>query len=457
MYLFISLDNLCLERDFGYARRGKLKGHGYSDQAIDDILSDKLLFIRHLMPEAESVLLCDKEDYRAIMDFLFYAISVCTERRRADCLINAFFNLAKNYGFSWRLRLKHIVTVLANYGIHQHVLDGSRCAKHLPKYKGQRSGKYKLEPHKFLSRRKKNGVSFVPLAEEKFTFCVSNFILVISEFTSGLPNMIDFRYKSDWSDLCVLAFLVNLLGTDQRFVLNLSVLDAISSMYIYLFDCVPSENWFCGMDEVLREGDRLCFTQSSFPGALAKIIHDFPDENEMDELRCWNIESRLSKVDNGKSEHKLNIIHKLGLFPPSYRGNQVRRFLAFYYLQTSLILSNIMTPDNPTVIDIAETSSIINSPALRLMWCKDFNDFSSLLVVVKLCNMIVGDEAREAFSKEKVPAILKLSKELLQKMQRKLPSVQKNLDGNNILTLAQLHSHLNVVIERWSTGCGGRD
>jgi hypothetical protein len=48
------------------------------------------------MPEAQSVLLCDKADFRAIMDFLFFSISVCTDSRLNELLTKAFFDLVRH-------------------------------------------------------------------------------------------------------------------------------------------------------------------------------------------------------------------------------------------------------------------------------------------------------------------------------------------------------------------------
>lgn len=71
----------------------KLRGHGFSDKTIARILTDRFTFVRYLMPEAQSVLLNDKADFKAIMDFLFFAVSVCTDRRMNELLTKAFFDL----------------------------------------------------------------------------------------------------------------------------------------------------------------------------------------------------------------------------------------------------------------------------------------------------------------------------------------------------------------------------
>ena len=117
------VDDLCLEKDFKYERRPYLKGHNFSDQTIDDILSDKNTFLRHLMPSAQSLLICDENDFKTVMNYLLYCISVCKDRHISDFLMKSFFDLAKNYDFSWKLNLKHVVSVLVNYGIQGHAID----------------------------------------------------------------------------------------------------------------------------------------------------------------------------------------------------------------------------------------------------------------------------------------------------------------------------------------------
>ena len=109
--LFFSLETLSLERDFGYSRRGKLLGHGFTNEELDSILGDPRNLVRHLFPEAQTLLICDKEDFKAIMNYLFYSISVCSNKTLNALLMRSFFDLRMFYGFRWGLSLKHILTV----------------------------------------------------------------------------------------------------------------------------------------------------------------------------------------------------------------------------------------------------------------------------------------------------------------------------------------------------------
>ena len=116
-FKYFDIASLSLEKDCEYNRRGKLLGHGFSNEQLNDILTDRFEFVRHLFPEAQSVLLCDKNDFKSIMNYLFYSISVCTNTRDSDLMTKAFFDLRRNYGFRWDLSMKHIVTVLSNFGV----------------------------------------------------------------------------------------------------------------------------------------------------------------------------------------------------------------------------------------------------------------------------------------------------------------------------------------------------
>lgn len=459
-----NLETLSLEKDFAYGRRGKLKGHGYSDEHIDEILSDKLTFIRHLMPEAQSVLLCDKADFKSIMDFLFYSITVCTERTLSELLIKSFFDLCKNYAFSWRLDLKHIMTVLDNYGINPNIVQEGRCNDVLEEYRiACGKGKFRIKLQTFYQDLKRKQVEFTPVPGDKFTFCLYNFILFVSEISVGTPSRLDFRTKNDWSDLCVLIFIFSLLGTEQRFVTNYRVFESISNMFLYHFDSIPAKYWYCGSDrESLTEKKRHKFTSLNFPKFLALMIHEFYPGERGSDVMCWKPETmgRLEQKtelqqrlkDLHQMEHGLNIIHKLEMLPASYRGNQVKRFLAFLYMSTCLDCAIPQRVVFPSIVDVAD-SSLLSSTYLRILMHKNYSRFSEILVIVKLCDMIVGNDLITDFSKDKVPSIIKVRKDLLEKLTKKLPSTSSAHKSGNITILFQLRNHLQIVMQRWNFGC----
>jgi hypothetical protein len=312
----------------------------------------------------------------------------------------------------------------------------------------------------FYMLRKKETVKFTPVPEEKFSFAVFKFILFISKFSVGMPTRLDFRNKSDWSDLCVLLFVFSLLGTERRFVQNYRVFESISTMFLYYFDSIPPKYWYCGAGkETVDEKKKFRFGSLNFPKFLAHMIHDFYPGELDTKMMCWKPEpmggvSRnpiFTKIQN--MEHGLNIIHKLEMLPVSYRGNQVRRFLAYLYMVRCLA-HDITDVNFPSIIDVAN-SSLLSSSYLKMLMHKEYSWFSEILVIVKLCDMIVGNDLIEDFSADKVPSILKAKKELLEKLNQKLPHQGGIKKTGNITILYQLRNHLQIVMQRWSSGCDG--
>ena len=47
----------------------------------DNVCIFRFEFVRHLFPEAHTVLICNQADFTSVMDYLFYSISVCHDSR----------------------------------------------------------------------------------------------------------------------------------------------------------------------------------------------------------------------------------------------------------------------------------------------------------------------------------------------------------------------------------------
>ena len=196
--------SLSLEKHCEYTRRGKLLGHGFTHSSLDQILTDRFQFVRHLFPEAQSVLLCDRNDFKSIMNFLFYSISVCTDRQLSDLMIKALFDLRRNYGFKWDLSLKQINAVLTNYGASEALLsdkqynrDNVGIKKHLEQVikSGQEcSTTFKLPRLPSFVTKKDRFERTQTVSEEDFVFCLSRFVQVVCEFLCGFPEHTDLRY-----------------------------------------------------------------------------------------------------------------------------------------------------------------------------------------------------------------------------------------------------------------------
>lgn len=240
-FKYFGMADLDLERDFNYSRRSKLVSHGFSEDRISEMLTDRLEFVRHLMPEAQTVLICDQNDFQAIMDFLFYSISVCIDRNLSLLMTKAFFDLRRNYGFPWSLTLKHVLTVLLNFGaceeaVYNQVEYRKNLEKHLEAVKrsGQKVKPFELPslPHFVENKRRKlqevlekvveteeevldeenvvkeNETKPERITAEQFKLCLDSFILLLTDFSAGQPSYAEFREKNNWSDKLILIYLL---------------------------------------------------------------------------------------------------------------------------------------------------------------------------------------------------------------------------------------------------------
>jgi len=470
-FLYFSLDTLDLETDMGYTRRAKLLGHGFTSSQLDTIMSDRLQFVRHLMPEAQSVLICDKMDFRAVMNFLFYSISVCTDRSLNDLLTKAFFDLRKNYGFRWNLSLKHIMAVLQNYGVEEVLLNSRFYNKenvgllrHLEEVRktGQEAGdKYQLPKLPvFLQKRKGSAKRmFVAQTEQKFHFCVSRFIHLVSEFSAGLPSHLEFRYRNNWSEQIIFMYLLLLLGTDKRFIMDHRVKESISTALHYHMDSFSSSQWFWGPvnrpanDQAKQDG----FNHSNVHKSMIRMVNEFFPGELCPSVITWDQGSHPNlKVTNmdGTSDHHLNMLHRIHLVPPSFRGNQVRKYLAFMYLQT-LAEIHFSLPTHVDVVDLVDTPDLCDKLSDGLKMIVLSKNYQLTMTVIELYDIIVGHEPELDFTPDKVEHINRVKRGVLGWVQKKLPGIGRGVDINNEQSIKamQLAEYLDIVEGRWQTCC----
>jgi hypothetical protein len=456
-FKYFSFDDLCLEEDFDYGRRPHLKGHGLSDQTIDNMLTDKFTFLRHLMPSAQSILICDKTDFKIVMDFLLYCVSVCPDRKMSDFLAKSFFDLAKNYAFYWRLTLKHVVTALLNYGIQDHAVE--HCTTYIKHHrKKSESTKSTDTMASFLAERKRHKSDTKhqqPVMEDnKFSFCVSRFIQVVCELFVGMSDRHDFiRDKADWSELCAFAFLMNIIATDKRFVEDYLVLDSITTMYTYLFDFIQPAYWYSGSETPVKKDGRFTFTLQSFPRKFSMMVHDFPALKKMDPFRTWEKEV-ISTNFSQDVEHYKNMYHKIDLMPQSYRGNQVRKFLAYLYLHTLVQINKLNMLKYPDIREVVDIHDLMKTTCIKLLI--KMKHFPYVLAIVKMWDIIVGNETEESFSADKIPAIKLVSTSILDLIDKKLPS-PATFGTDKLQDLLEIKHFVQVVKERWNNGCGDQN
>jgi len=475
-FKYFTLESLNLESDLDYSRRKKLLGHGFSEERINEMLSDRFEFVRHLFPEAQSVLICDQSDFKAIMNFLFYSISVCHDLRISELMTKAFFDLRKNYGFKWNLTLSHVLTCLLNYGVSEDAVYNTKFyQRHLEKHleAARKSGqkvpkKYELPPLPEFINRKRSELSckpdqgdiLTPVLDTQFQFCLSSFIQLVTDFSSGQPNHLEFRFRDNWSDQIVLIYILMIIATDKRLINDHQVRQNIMTGIHCHLDSFSSSQWYWGPDkqdqpktvEGLKD-----FNHSNVCKSLIILLNEFfPGELCPDTITWDVVEDHSSKVSFGKnntSDHHLNMIYRLSLIPPSFRGNQLKKYLAFMCLQT-VAETVFVSPTHVDVFDIIEIPDLCEqlSPAIRIL--VKAKNYEVLTSVVEFYDIIIGHEPSIDFTDDKIEAIQLIAKNVLQWIEKKLPGMNDfKLDDKRSIKGIQLSEYLSIVSGRWQSHC----
>ena len=472
-FRYFSQPSLSLEEDFQYSRRVKLLSHGFSHERITEMLTDPWEFVRHLFPEAQSVLICDAQDYRAVMDFLFYSISVCTENLLRQLLTKAFFDLRRNYGFKWYLTLQHVIVVMLNLGADPAaVLDTKLYQAQLQKHidavrnSGQnvKNTKYQLpELPTFIKRREKQQ-SQQQLQEGEMTFCLEQLLVLLADFSGGQPDHLGLRYKENWSDQIIFLYLLLLTATDSRLVGSYQAREAVNMCLHYHLDSFKPQQWYWGPDRRDRpttaDGHK-DFNHSNVCKSLIVLLNEFvPGERCPDTVSWTVLEDHASKVSfskNNVSDHHLNMLHRLSLIPPTCRGNQLKKYLAFICLQTMAEIRPFVLPPHVNVFDITDTPELCDelSPGLKLL--VKAKNYDCLMSVVELYDIVIGHEPSTDFTEDKVEAVQQVERAVLAWMQRKMPTSRGlSLEDRREIRGMQLTEYLDIVISRVQNHCAYR-
>ena len=111
-----------------------------------------------------------------------------------------------------------------------------------------------------------------------------------------------------------------------------------------------------------------------------------------------------------------------------------------------------MTPTHVDVFDIIEIPELCDelSPGIRLI--VKAKNYEVLMTVVEFYDIIIGHEPSIDFTEDKTEAIQKIAKNVLQWIEKKLPSMTNiNLDDQKSIKGIQLSEYLGIVISRWQS------
>ena len=369
--------NLSLESDFEYNKRSKLKSLGFTEETIAEIFADPVNFVMYLSPVSCSALIGNEADFVNVCDYLFYFCASCYDDDLLyELYAKTLFELLRNYSYKWKLRLKHVMTALKNLGFRE---DAMFCKKHfedclanridiVQRYCKSQSKSYKFSLPSYPAFFKKRLEAFKssqpvsqpgPTPEDRLK-CVKNLIHFISNLLVTHSHLTEFKsvYGHDWISQLILIHIFTLLSSEQSLNTDSFVKEDLSLLFYQQFNSFSVKQWSG------REGDSPTNdkdkdkelknkTASSKPTGNAD--HSKPPELNNEEanasLDISEIISQVGQYDGiahaftwdrdavpaldhlGIMDHHHNMVQRVQLLPPTFRGYAIKKNVAFLQLQ----------------------------------------------------------------------------------------------------------------------------
>ena len=256
----------------------------------------------------------------------------------------------------------------------------------------------------------------------------------------------------------MLIYLLMVTATDKRIIDSHKVRETVATNIQYHLDSFSPTQWYWGPDvedQPLTLDGRKDFNHSNVCKSLIIPLNEFfPGELCPDTVNWDIIEEHSATVSFGKnnsSDHHLNMVHRLSLIPPSFRGNQFKKYLAFMNLQT-IAETVFVTPTHVDVFDIIDIPQLCDDLSPRLKLLVKAKNYEVLMTVVELYDIIVGHEPSLDFTDDKIVAIERIHKNVLEWLEKKLPSMNNiNLDDKKSIKGFQLSEYLCIIMSRWKS------
>ena len=314
--LTFRMEHLSLERDFHWTGRQRLVESGLTQAFINKMLgssdSDLLHFVRYLNPgNIASVMIDGQDDFESVVDFLFYAASVCEDEMLFSILKKALFELLRTYSYSWSPTPRHFVTVLSNFGANPELIMNDEYFSSL------QEENLVMTPavDKFYSNFETSQRNSKLLSNDKIKL-LSRFMNMFS----GLlripgPDRLETYKNIDKKNWKTIIFIVSVVSQDVVCMRDPSLLQNLSSLLHCLLSFLPDENDIQDVVEINS--------------------NKFMPRKLVESACTWSQDTcpPLMNHEDGYN-HQHNMLHVARVFPPAY--GHVKQLLSYISIQMIL-------------------------------------------------------------------------------------------------------------------------
>ncbi|XP_059094587.1 uncharacterized protein LOC131889490 [Tigriopus californicus] len=409
-------ENLNLEDDFHYRKRSRLLELGIRPEDVQTIFQDDLAFHMFLAPESSSALIGSESDFRKICDYLFFFCCSCPDEVMFMLYERSIFDLLRNYAFKWELKLEHIITALANLGVNEGAMLPQNHVQELisnrmdvlethARARG-RSFSFKFPSclDFFKKRRQTETRKAAPASnlEDKVDSetrlrVIEQTIKLISDLVVGYPDRCEFKASSgDWLKHLLLVYIFGVLSSDQVLIRRSFVATDIMMLYQFQIDSFSTLQWTGQAnpaDSHQPDGGTDLFTLTENASIdMAEVLARVGSHEGIEQIRTWSREELPACAQFDELDHHHNMVRRLQFLPPSLRGNQLKKNVAFLNLQQILNLEEMVIVAKANVSDL---SDILQNPNNWPRLARLESEHYAMMTCIRLMDVIVGSESSD--------------------------------------------------------------
>ena len=249
----------------------------------------------------------------------------------------------------------------------------------------------------------------------------------------------------DWIDTLTTFHVFGSLASDKCVLINAHIRKSIMMMFNTLIDSFDTQRWTGAEpkpkkdkkdgekvenEQIDEEEEVPCGAQCDIAEVLLHVGMQVDLNNEM---KTWTRDEMPRNDMNVTIDHHHNMVNRIRYLPPTFRGNQVKKILAFMCLQQLIDPSNIDLTPIANINDAATTLSKNRHKFEAL-----FDEHYIMINIIRLLDIIAGSEPLiDYVGKEKREGLAAVEKILLDYEAKKLKRQNAEADPSRVKELLQ--------------------
>ena len=248
----------------------------------------------------------------------------------------------------------------------------------------------------------------------------------------------------DWIDTLTIFHLFGSIASDKNLLINANIRRSIMTMFNTLIDSFDHQRWTGAEPKSKDEKDKdksvkmATDENEDMPFGVQcdiaeVLLHVGMQVDSNEEMKTWTKEEMPRNDMMVTIDHHHNMVNRIRLLPPTFRGNQIKKILAYMCLQQIIDPSNIDLTPTANINDAATTLSRNRHKFEAL-----FDEHYIMISIIRLLDQIAGCEPLiDYVGKEQREGLEKVEKILVEYEAKKLKRHNAEADPSRVKELLQ--------------------